>query len=289
MEYSIDEWIAEAPQDSSDFRKAVHIILTAISSSEYLKPRMIMKGGILLGIRYQSSRFTTDIDFSSAEKLIDIDQDEFKSELDEALQNASYELTYRILCKIQSLKVQPKSGGTFPSFNLKIGYANTNNPGLMKRLLAGNSPKTVKIDYSLNEMTYNTDEIKLEDENSISAYSFTDLIAEKIRSIIQQPYRDRNRRQDVYDLHHLLTNCSKISEEDKMLILFSLQHKSEGKIPQGDVNPNTLDRDDIRTMSESGYHLLSSEVHGELPNFSDVYGLLVNFYKSLPWGCYQGT
>lgn len=289
MEYSIDEWIAEAPQDRSDFRKTVHIILTAISSSEYLKPRMIMKGGILLGIRYQSSRFTTDIDFSSAEKLINIDQEEFKSELDESLTIASTELTYGIKCSVQSLKVRPKDGGTFPSFNLTIGYANTNNPGLMRRLLAGESPKTVKIDYSLNEMTYNTDEIKLEDDNSISAYSFTDLIAEKIRSIIQQPYRGRNRRQDVYDLHHLLTSCSTISEEDKMLILFSLQQKSIGKIPSSDVNPDTLDRADIREMSESGYHLLSSEVHGELPKFSDAYGLLVNFYKSLPWDSYQGT
>lgn len=283
MEYSIDEWVSAAPKDSLEFRKAVHIILTAISSSDYLKPRMIMKGGILLGIRYNSSRFTTDIDFSSAEKLIDIDQKTFISELNDSLSVASSELTYGIVCKIQSVKIQPKNGGTFPSFNLKIGYGASSNKALMSRLSQGNSPFVIKIDYSLNEMTYNTDQINLEDNNSISAYSFTDLVAEKIRSIIQQPYRDRNRRQDVYDLHHLLTTCNNISEEEKMLVLTSLLKKCEGRVPLEDVHIKTLEREDIMRMSEKDYSLLKSEVKNELPNFSDAYSLLVAFYKSLPW------
>lgn len=286
MEYSIEDWVAEAPKDSATFRQAVHIILTAISSSDYLKPRMIMKGGILLGIRYKSSRFTTDIDFSSAEKLADINRDELVKELDEALAIASAELTYGIKCVVQSATIQPKDqNATFPSYNLKIGYASLENVGLMKRLDNRQSTSVIKIDYSLNEMTYNTDEINLEgeDDNSISAYSFTDLIAEKIRSTIQQPYRRRNRRQDIYDLHYLLSNCHKISTEEKLIILNSLLNKSIGRIPDGDVNIETLDREDIRSMSEENYHLLADEVADELPDFSVSYDGINSFYKSLPW------
>lgn len=287
MEYSIEDWVENASKETETFRQAVHIILTAISSSKYLKPKMIMKGGILLGIRYKSSRFTTDIDFSSAEKLADIDQEEFVEELDESLSIASSELPYRIKCLVQSVKVQPKDeNATFPSFNLKIGFASQDNLGQMKRLNDRSSPSVVKIDYSLNEMTYNTDEITLEgeDDQSISAYSFTDLVAEKIRSTIQQPYRGRNRRQDIYDLHHLLTTCKEVSEEEKLLILTSLIKKSVGRIePIEDVNKDTLDREDIRAMSETNYYLLASEVAGELPEFSDAYTLIQSFYKSLPW------
>jgi len=63
MESSIEEWVSSAPADRMVFRQAVHIVLSAIAGSEYLKPKMIMKGGMLLGIRYKSSRFTEDIDF----------------------------------------------------------------------------------------------------------------------------------------------------------------------------------------------------------------------------------
>ncbi|MFM2599430.1 nucleotidyl transferase AbiEii/AbiGii toxin family protein [Vibrio fortis] len=286
MEYSIDNWVEDGPEDRQEFRQAVHIILQAISSSTYLKPKMIMKGGMLLGIRYQSSRFTEDIDFSTAEKLADIDQDEFESELNEALQIAEDELAYPIKCVVQTLKIQPKGGeATFPSFNLKIGYANRQNAGAIKRLQNGQSPKTVKIDYSFNEMTYKTDEIKLEDEESVMTYGITDLLAEKIRSIIQQPYRERNRRQDIYDLHYLLSTIEPLSSEEKLNTLDTLIKKSKGRVPLKDITHETLDRDDIRTMSHSNYHLLAKEVRGDLPDFDVAYDLVVDFYKSLPWDC----
>lgn len=240
MEYSIEDWVANGPADRAEFRKAVHIVLHAISSSPYLKPKMVMKGGLLLGIRYQSSRYTEDIDFSTAEKLTAIDKNEFETELNESLQVASSELQYGVECRVQSCKIQPRAEATFPSFNLKIGYANTSNSNAMKRLESGNSPNTVKIDYSFNEMTYQTDEIELEGE-VINAYGVTDLIAEKLRSIIQQPYRKRNRRQDIYDVHFLLTSLSPLSSEEKLNVLSTLYKKCKDRVPVEDVNQETLD------------------------------------------------
>ncbi|EGR3260077.1 MULTISPECIES: nucleotidyl transferase AbiEii/AbiGii toxin family protein [Vibrio harveyi group] len=291
MEYSVEDWVHSAPGDRVEFRQAVHIILHAISSSPYLKPKMIMKGGMLLGIRYKSSRFTEDIDFSTEEKLADIDQDEFQQELNEALAEAADELPYQVKCLVQSLKIQPKGGeATFPSFNLKIGYANENNSSAMKRLSNGQSPRTVKIDYSFNETTYHTDQIALEndEEDSIITYGMTDLIAEKIRSIIQQPYRGRNRRQDIYDLNYLLSTIEDISSEEKLNILTTLLKKSEIRLPEGAINSETLDREDIRTMSKENYHLLKDEVSGELPDFDDAYQKVQDFYHSLPWDCIAG-
>ena len=70
----IENWVQESIDNRSvaaqkDFRHAVHIILKAISLSENLSKSMIFKGGMLLGIKYQSERYTTDLDFSTAEKL----------------------------------------------------------------------------------------------------------------------------------------------------------------------------------------------------------------------------
>jgi len=284
MEYSIEDWVESATQDRITFRQAVHTILLAISNSDYLRPKMVMKGGMLLGIRYKSSRFTEDIDFSTAMKLDEIDEDTFKQELNDSLMASSSELPYRVDCKVQSLRIQPKGGNaTFPSFNLKIGYASKDNIGGMKRLNAGSSTNTVKIDYSFNEETLNVDEVCLEADESVIAYSLNSVIAEKYRSIIQQVHRNRSRRQDVYDLHYLLSTVSKLSSEEKMDILLTLMHKSKDRLPDNAVTKVSLDDPNVIQKSSQDYSLLSGEIDGPLTPFHLAYGTVNDFYKSLPW------
>ena len=61
-------WVAKAPADKKNFREAVHIILAAIGASTVLRGNMILKGGMLMALRYDSSRFTRDADFSTTAK-----------------------------------------------------------------------------------------------------------------------------------------------------------------------------------------------------------------------------
>jgi predicted nucleotidyltransferase component of viral defense system len=288
MEYDIDLWVTEAPEDRKKFRQAVHTILHAISESDYLKPKMIIKGGMLIGIRYKSDRFTEDIDFSTSYKYQDIDIDEFSKELEDALLVAYDELEYGVRCSLQSLKVQPKNRieeATFPSLKLKIGYANDSNAGAMKRLASGSSANTVKIDYSFNEITHKVDDLVV-DDGTVQAYGFEDLIAEKLRSMHQQVIRDRSRRQDVYDLHYLLNNSSPPTEEEKLNILIFLFEKSVVRLPKGFIHQNSLNNEEIRERSRQDYHLLAQEIKGELPDFEEAFSLVNSFYESLPWDQY---
>ena len=57
----------------------------------------------------------------------------------------------------------------------------------MKRLERGAAPTTVKIDYSFNEASYDLQALSLDGEETIQAYGLTDLLAEKLRSIIMNP------------------------------------------------------------------------------------------------------
>lgn len=285
MEFSIEEWVSLSPADRVVFRQSVHIVLSAIANSEYLKPKMIMKGGMLLGIRYKSSRFTEDIDFSTKMKLSEIDHEEFRKELDDALVISSDELAYGVSCKVQSLVIQPKKGydkATFPSFNLTIGYARKNSAGEMDRLSRGQCPNTIKIDYSFNELSYSIDNIVMDDGSGVSAYGVTDLVAEKIRSIIQQPYRNRSRRQDVYDLDFIFDSIC-FDDGEKLTILHSLLDKSTGRIPDGHITKDTLDREDIRDLSRKNYDTLHLEVEGDVKDFDFSFDRINEFYKSLPW------
>jgi len=218
-------------------------------------------------------------------KLSEIDESEFRKELNDALIIASDEFAYGVSCRVQSLAIQPKKNhenATFPSFNLTIGYARKNSAGEMDRLDRGQCPKTIKIDYSFNELSYSIDDIIINDEDGVSAYGITDLIAEKIRSIIQQPYRNRSRRQDIYDLDFLLDSVN-LDEQESLSVLYSLMEKSKERIPDGDVNPSTLDRDDIKKLSQENYDQLSAEVEGDVKYFDIAYNRVNDFYKSLPW------
>ncbi len=282
-EYQISNWVdsAQGPEDT-EFREAVHTILAAIASDPELCADMIIKGGILLAVRYRSHRYTKDIDFSTSKKLAEIDPEKLEDNLNECLALMTEQLDYELDCKVQSCKVQPanKPDAKYPSIKLKIGYAYKGTPK-HKRLLAKLSPDSVAIDYSLNEEMPNVEKIEITGTDGILAYTLTDLIAEKYRSILQQIKRDRIRRQDSFDLYLLMAQYNDIDDDEKRRILDSLLVKAESREIR--PTPDSLDDPDIRKRSEAEYSTLADEIEGELPDFNMVYETVNDFYKSLPW------
>lgn len=262
-----------------EFREAVHLILTAIESDPDLRSDMVMKGGILMAIRYHSPRFTKDIDFSTRQTLKEIDLAGFESRFATALAIQVAESEYDLDCRIQSCRILPpkKPDAKFPSIKLTIGYAAKRSPK-HRRLQNGDSPDIVSIDYSLNERILAEEELPI-DGGSIRVYAFPDLVAEKFRSLLQQVGRNRYRRQDIYDLHLLLD--APVEPEDRAAILGSLLEKSRSRDIEPD--PESLAAPEIRSRAETDYGTLADEVAGELPDFSAAYAKIEGFYRSLPW------
>lgn len=279
-EIDLASWVKNASGDMQQ-KISVHILLHAIGSSDDLRATMIMKGGNLLGIRYNSNRYTKDVDFSTASKFKDFDEDSFKTEMNDSLISASGELGYTLRCWIQKMKIEPNPEGTFPTLKINIGYADQKNEKEVKFIEKGVSPKILKVDYSFNEETYSSETLIVSEDSNIIAYSILDVIAEKFRSILQQVVRNRNREQDVYDLNHLLLNYN-FSNDEKFEILSSLIRKSNGKGLEVYLNSEGLDNNDIKNRSKKGYPLLADTVTN-LPDFDDSYDRINNFYKSLPW------
>ena len=281
MEIDIEQWVAEAPREFLLARQASHVILRAVASDERLRTSMIIKGGTLLGIRYGSTRATTDIDFSTEKKLSEIDLEVFEKTLNDSMDLVESLLNYGIKCKLQSKKTEPNAQGTFPTIKMKIGYCLRSNAFQMKRLDEKNSPLVIAIDYSFNEQSYNVEMLQFEDEE-IQAYDICDLLAEKLRSILQQEVRNRSREQDVYDVNYLLTTINPLTDSEKEKVYNSLIRKSQGKIIDYLLNPNGIDDNDIRRRSKEKYHLLEATVK-VLPDFDESYSRVVDFFKSLPW------
>ena len=284
FECDLGHWVdCETDPRHREFREAVHTVLRAISISQNLRASMLMKGGILLAIRYQSSRYTRDIDFSTNAHYRDFDQDTFVDELSAALITAGTQLDYDLDCRVQTVKLQPANipNPLFPTLKLSIGYAPKYDRARHRQLLAHRAVHVVHVDYSFNENTLETENISLSDGGDLIVYSFSDVVAEKYRAILQQDVRNRTRRQDAYDLYELFQHFPELSEQRKPKILESLRSKSASRdLP---VNADSLANPAILTRSRKAYPQLQSEIRGDLPPFDHVFGTVRKFYESLPW------
>lgn len=281
-EIDIEAWVEAAPEGQQGFREAVHIILDAIGHPQNLQAKMVMKGGLLMAIRYDSTRYTKDLDFSTTERYTTENADALLAELEAELVSAEERLPHGTACRLQSRKVEPKGENkTHHSLSLNIGYADKSNPRALARLLARNATQVVQIDYSFNEAVFAVELLELDGGATIRSYSLHNVLAEKMRSLLQQPVRRRNRRQDVYDIWLLLEATPVFDAQDLASIHAMLVESclSKGITP----SISSITDDKVITMAKDGYADLQADVEGKLPAFADAMARVASLYQSLPW------
>jgi hypothetical protein len=278
----IEKWITDSPNDKEKaFRRAIHIILLAISNSPDLRAQMLFHGGLLMALKYKGVRHTTDLDFATKNKFVDVDTNYFLKELEKRLTDASEIPPYGMACKIQSHKIKPLGENkNFQTLEINVGYAYKDGPNY-RRLLNKNCTNIIKIDYSYNEINQKIDILEFSKNNNIKAYSLSDFVAEKYRAIIQQKTRNRNRRQDVFDIYWLIKNNLLIGNNIKNRILKSFLIKSASRNLA--VNKLILRDEDIIKRSKTEYDSLGQEINIDLPMFKDIYKIVQEYYESMPW------
>ena len=287
MWLKVEDWIESSPPDKLRFRQAVHLILKAIADSEELQPEMIMKGGMLLGIRYGSKRYTKDIDFSTGRKFTADEIPRLESQLNAQLDVAEAELNYGLKCQFQSYQVQPSANGTFPTVQIKIAYVAKDNAAQLNRLKKKEVSSVISIDYSFNEQTYHKEILELGDEHSkIQAYALIDVLAEKFRAVLQQKVRGRNREQDIYDLNFLINNTLPLTSEEAFQLVETLIKKSEGKEISELLCVQGIRDPEIKLRSGERYLDLKDTVE-ELPDFESSYECVAQFFEALPWKLFE--
>jgi predicted nucleotidyltransferase component of viral defense system len=277
-------WVdAEQQPERRALRQAVRLVLRAIALSPTLAPIMVMKGGVLLAIRYQSSRFTIDIDFSTRRRFQDVHLPTLLASVEEALAPVSADNEYGLALRLQSHEIKPphRPEVSFPTLQMRIGYASRLKPRLVERLQATGSPTVVQVDYSFNEWASDTEQQQV-DGGQLSMYPFQDLVAEKIRSVLQQPQRGRERYQDIYDLFLLLATAPPITTDDRAAILAKLIESCRDR--QVVVHQAAMRDDAVIEMSRRRYATdLPGLVSGQLPDFDTAYTEVRAFFESLPW------
>lgn len=264
-------------------RTAMQLVLRAIALHPRLSAVMIMKGGVLMAVRYQSERFTTDIDFSTSARFQESDIQGFLADLGEALARVAADNEYALDLRVQSHQVQPakRPDVTFPTLQIKVGFALRTNRNAMQRLAALRSPHTVQIDYSFNEWACDVEKQAL-DGGELALYRFHDLLAEKLRSVLQQSQRVRDRGQDIYDLFLLLTENPELTAEDRAIVLHKLREAARDReVP---VHRAAMQDAEIIERSRKSYaSKLPDMLPGPVPDFDLAYRTVRVFFESMPW------
>lgn len=282
----IDRWIDKAKADPQAYleRQVTEIFLTALSMTEPFAHQIFLKGGVLMGVVYESPRQTGDVDFTAISEPTSETVNALKTALGITLPRAAARLGYPdILCAVQSSRFMPskrmfeKASG--PALSLRVGYARRGSPQ-EKAFRVGRASTILDVDISFREPVNAIQLVRLGETGAIfRAYSLIDLIAEKLRALLQQEIRNRNRRQDIYDIASLL-RCFTLDDEEKRMLLDTFIEKSRARAIQPDAA--ALSRTEIRERAREEWDTLAIEI-GQLPDFDECFEAVDRFYRSLPW------
>lgn len=285
VDVDVRAWVDAARSDPTQHRdrQVAEIALTAIGLAPSLKTTLILKGGAAMALAFKSNRQTGDIDFTSTIAPHGF-AETIAAELDPVFPRAAIQLGYLdLICRVQTVKKLPRplnfEEHDFPAVLVRIGSAKRGTKEEQK-LAEGIAPRVLDLEISFRDQVYAYQELKLIGAGvAVRAFTMHEIIAEKMRALLQQPIRKRNRRQDVYDIAYLIDEHD-FSGADKAAILTTLIEKCRSRDIQ--AKPDSMDEPEIKRRAQADWNTLALEI-GDLPPFEERFALMRDLYMSLPW------
>ena len=158
-------------------------------------------------------------------------------------------------------------------------------------LAKGQSSGVLRVDISFNETVYNWDEVEVhvadtapndaaQQSSVIFAYSVHELVAEKLRAILQQKLRNRYRRQDIYDIARIVSTRV-FADDDIDTIYRTLLAKCRSR--NIEPTPDMIDDVELYERSRESYAEMELDRGGRPLDFDGDFSRVAHFYRSLPW------
>lgn len=284
LEINVAGWVERVKADPVAYRQrqTVEVTLNAIAMTAALNEKLFLKGGILMGLAYDSPRQTADVDLTTLFKAGPEIDAQIAELMNAALPRAAARLGYvDLIAKVHSVKRMQKrifEDAEFPALKIKVAFA-VRGTKQEKALADGLATGVIDVDISFNEPLRQIQILDLTGGQELQAYSLVDLMAEKYRAMLQQKERDRNRRQDVYDLNRLIES-EKFDDGSRAQLLDAFIEKCRSR----HIEPTAQSLDDPEIKERSGKEWKTIELEvGEIPEFEDCYANVSEFYRSLPW------
>lgn len=198
---------AGVPVAEARVRFAQYAVLRSISAVRPLRVGLVFKGGNALDFIWQPNRSTVDLDFSvdHASFLGTPDANTIRTLLGRGIAVASANLG--VMMAVQRVRPNPPGEDKhFVTFRARIAYALPDQPRPRQRLAQGEAiPQGIDLDISINEPIGAASLVDVAPGVQIRVATIEDIVAEKLRALLQQPIRDRQRRQDLLDVAVILS------------------------------------------------------------------------------------
>lgn len=261
-------------------RFAQYGVLRAIASSNRLQPTLVFKGGNALDFVWSPNRSTIDLDFSSEARGDDATFQEanLRSILAQTLASVGRSLT--ITYAVQSFERRPPGEDrSFPTIACKVGYALPDQPRLQVRLTSGGAvSQVVRVEMSLNEVICDDEPLSLAPLANLRVATLDDIVAEKLRALLQQTVRRRHRAQDLLDIAVVLSTPAGSTLEPERIGRFLIAKS----LPRGIEPTKRAFRDpDLVARARVDYAALQPTTRNQFIDFEDAVGLLTAFVDQL--------
>ncbi len=256
------------------------VILASISSSSSaILARLAFKGGNALRFVHGNQRSTLDLDFSAESDFPD-SRMEIKALMDMAL--GSREPRHQVRARCQSIHRKPPGlEKTLPTYILKICFQLPEDryyQNIDERLAAGKTlSEVVEVEITLNDVLCETsDEPLSPDARPLRVCTLDDILAEKLRAMLQQVPRKRSRPQDVYDVASMVRKHPTSIDPGKVSSF--LVRKS---IARGVVAVKSAFNDEVRVKAAASYDAEILPFTSELISFDEAWGEVLGFVAQL--------
>lgn len=264
------------PIDSTDPAERARLaVLDALARTPELWRAYVLKGGLALHYAFGSPRRSHDLDFSAVEP--------FSSAITEANEQRILHFCHTLNTALEAvaachgfagLVVQRRTlSDEIPALLAEIGYTTDEREEVRY-------DDTVEMQVVLSEVVCETAEAEVEGVR-LHVPSLEDILAEKLKALLQQVPRGTARSSDVFDLWHFVaaSDCA----IDQRKVADFLRRKSA---PWPAIQPVTRSRftdPRLREHGASGYAAIGDQLEdgAALPPFDEAFDRVLDFVDML--------
>ena len=251
------------------------VVLECIAGSPAGR-QLNFKGGNALRFLHQNPRSTVDLDFT-AENTFPDDADQIRHLLDRALRQASH---FGIRAKCQKIKRNPPGTEKMtPTYEITVAYQFPGDRRYHDFEDASRPiPTIVRLEISISDVVCETEMYQLHPDHGpqLKVCVLEDIIAEKLRALLQQRPRKRHRKQDVYDIARMVRQAS--SQIDRGKVAEYFRQKSRAR--EIEVCRSAFD-EEIKQRASFEYETLFDDLNPEFIPFDQAWTILIEFLSEL--------
>lgn len=267
--------------DEARRRFAQYGVLCGISSAPALRTGIVFKGGNALDFVWQPNRSTIDLDFSldTEGATFEASARRIRELLGQGLQVASNRIGIRYA--VHAVRPEtPKPGHTFITYTANVGYVLPDEQTLLGRLAENriqHSPHVLPVEISLNEPICDSTLVTIDPEYApIRVSTVEDIVGEKLRALLQQPIRGRNRQQDLLDIAVIVRGKTIL---DRAKVAEFLQTKADARgVP---VSKAAFRNPEVAERAKLDYAALAATTRTVFIPFDDALATVLAFVDEL--------